>query len=145
MAFVIDETVEIAAPAEVVWRVLTDLERYGEWNPFCISCRSTLEPGAPIDMRVRLGGRERAQREWVRTHTPGTEFSYAMKPIPLGALHSLRSHTLTPLEGGRVRYHSHFELDGWLRPVVTAMLGSALRQGFTAMTAAVRQRAEQSA
>jgi hypothetical protein len=25
---------EIAAPASEVWRVLTDLPRYGEWNPF---------------------------------------------------------------------------------------------------------------
>ncbi|WP_024805086.1 SRPBCC domain-containing protein [Nocardia sp. BMG51109] len=144
MAFVIDDSVDIDAPAEVVWKVLTDFAGYGEWNPFVRACHSTLEPGAAIDMRVRLvGSRPMNQREWVRTHTPGTEFSYSMKPVPLGALHSMRSHTLTPLADGRCRYASHFEIGGWLQPVVAATLGTALRRGFGGMTEAVKQRAEQ--
>ncbi|MBF6328196.1 SRPBCC domain-containing protein [Nocardia transvalensis] len=143
MGFVIDQSVEIGASADAVWKVLTDFERYGEWNPFCVGCKSTLEVGSPIDMKVRLGSGERAQREWILSHTPGVGFSYGMKPVPLGALRSLRSHTLTPLDADRCRYTSHFELDGWLRPLVTTTLGSALRTGFTSMTAAVKERAEQ--
>ncbi|MFJ1455678.1 SRPBCC family protein [Nocardia sp. N2S4-5] len=144
MTFTIDDSVDIDAPAEVVWTVLTDFPAYGDWNPFVADCRSTLEPGAPIDMRVRLmGPRPMAQREWIRSNTPGAGFSYTMKPVPLGALRSLRSHTLTPLDDGRCRYTSHFELGGWLRPVVTAILGGPLRRGFGGMTVAVKQRAEQ--
>jgi len=45
-------TVEIDAPASVVWEILTDLPRYGEWNPFCIKAESTLEIGAPIVMHL---------------------------------------------------------------------------------------------
>ncbi|WP_067669236.1 SRPBCC domain-containing protein [Nocardia miyunensis] len=142
MAFVIDDTVEIDAPAEAVWQVLTDLPRYREWNPFCVSAESTLEPGTPITMRVRLlGPGEMTQRERIRSVTPGTEFSYSMKPIPLGALHSLRSHTLTALDANRCRYDSHFELGGWLVPVVAGLMGGALRRGFGGMTAAVAERA----
>ncbi|MGV9673869.1 SRPBCC family protein [Nocardia sp. NPDC003482] len=143
MAFVIEDSVEIAAPAEVVWKVLTDFDDYGQWNPFVPACATTLEPGSPIDMQVRLGPRERAQREYIRTCTPGTEFSYGMKPVPLGALHSLRSHTLTPLDATRTRYTSHFELGGWLRGVVTGPMGTALHSGFGGMTAALKTRAEQ--
>ena len=43
-------TVEIAAPASVVWAILTDLARYNEWNPFCIRAVSTLEMGAPVEL-----------------------------------------------------------------------------------------------
>ncbi|MGF6888187.1 uncharacterized protein YndB with AHSA1/START domain [Nocardia sp. GAS34] len=144
MAFVIDESVEIDAPAAAVWQVLTDFPRYGEWNPFCVSAQTTLEPGAPIDMRVKLiGPKERAQREYIRSVEPGAGFSYTMKPMPLGALHSLRSHTLTPLGDERCRYDSHFELAGWLLPVVTGLMGAALRRGFGEMTAAVATRATQ--
>ncbi|MQY22147.1 SRPBCC domain-containing protein [Nocardia macrotermitis] len=144
MAFVIEDTVRIDAPAEVVWQVLTDFPRYREWNPFCVSAESTLEPGAPITMRVRLlGSGERTQREWIRSVDPGTAFSYRMKPIPLGALHSLRSHTVTPVDATHCRYDSHFELGGWLLPVVTGLMGAALRRGFGAMTAAVADRATQ--
>jgi hypothetical protein len=144
MAFVIDDTVEIDASAEVVWQVLTDFPRYGEWNPFCVSAEAVLAPGEPITMRVRLlGPGEKKQREWIRSVTPGTGFTYCMTPMPLGALHSRRSHTLTPLGADRCRYDSHFELGGWLLPVVTGVMGGALRRGFGAMTAAVAQRAVQ--
>ncbi|AYF76443.1 SRPBCC domain-containing protein [Nocardia yunnanensis] len=143
MAFVIDRTVEIDAPAELVWQVLTDVDRYGEWNPFCLECKTTLEPGSPIDMKVRLvGPKPKRQREFIRTHTPGTEFSYSMKPVPLGLLSSERSHTVTSLEGGRTRYVSHFQLQGALAPVVSGLLGKALTTGFEGMTNAVKTRAE---
>ncbi|WP_378732797.1 SRPBCC family protein [Nocardia brasiliensis] len=142
MAFVIDATVEIDAPAELVWQVITDFPRYGEWNPFVSECRSSLVPGEPIDMLVHLGPRPRRQREWIRSHTPGRELSYAMKPVPLGALHSLRSHTVTPLGDGRARYESHFELAGWLGPVVVALLGKRLQRGFASMTAGIKEQAE---
>ncbi|MFI6041357.1 SRPBCC family protein [Nocardia sp. NPDC051321] len=142
MAFVIDATVDIDAPADLVWQVLTDFPRYGEWNPFVSECSSSLVPGEPIDMLVHLGARPRRQREFIRSHTPGHELSYAMKPVPLNTLHSLRSHTLTPLDSNRTRYESHFELAGWLHPVVVALLGKHLQRGFAAMTAGVKERAE---
>ena len=46
------EVIEIAAPASVVWNILTDLPRYGDWNPFCVKAISTLEIGAPIEMHL---------------------------------------------------------------------------------------------
>ncbi|MGN6162139.1 MAG: SRPBCC family protein [Marmoricola sp.] len=143
MAFVIDHVVDIDAPPATVWGVLTDFARYGEWNPLAVECRTSLVPGEPIDMMVRLGpGPLRRQREWMRTHTPGREFSYRMKPVPGGALRSLRTQELTEIEGGRTRYTAHFEIRGWLQPVVTLLLGRALRQGFDGVAEGLRARAE---
>jgi hypothetical protein len=65
-----------------------------------------------------------------------------MKPIPLGALRSKRSHTLTPLAGDRTRYESHFELDGWLAPLVGLLFGRGFKKGFPGMTTAVEREAE---
>lgn len=45
-------TVEIAAPAKIVWGVLIDLPRYNEWNPFCVRAVSTLKLGDPIEMTL---------------------------------------------------------------------------------------------
>ncbi len=144
MAFVIDDRVVINAPIEAVWKALTDFEHYGEWNPFCIECSTTLEPGTPIVMRERLvGGREMVQREVIRSHTPGTEFSHTMMPMPLGALHSVRLHLLAPLDAGRCRYTSYFELGGWLSPVIAGLLGRAFRRGFWSMTQGLVRCAEQ--
>lgn len=143
MSLVIEHVLDIAASADVVWEVLTDLPRYGEWNPFVIECRSTLVPGEAIDLRVRLRAKPQDQREWMTQMVPGERFAYGMKPFPLGALSSRRSHELAPLPDGRTRYRSHMQLDGWLVPVVRALLGENLRRGFSEMSAAVCTRAEQ--
>lgn len=51
-AVTVSDKVEIAAPARIVWQILTDLPRYHEWNPFCIHAESTLEMGAAVNMRL---------------------------------------------------------------------------------------------
>ena len=143
MTFVINAKLDIEAPAELVWSVITDFPRYGEWNPFLPGCSSTLKPGDPIDLQVRLfASGPRPQREWILSHTPGREFSYRMKPAPLGALRSRRSHHVTALAPGRCRYESHIELAGWLQPLVRALLGGKLEQGFAGMTTGIKSRAE---
>lgn len=138
-----DDVVEVAAPADVVWSVLTDFDRYGDWNPFIDRCRAEPAAGAPIDMRVRqLAPVPIPMRERIHTVVPGREFGYAMKPLPFGALRSNRTHTLTPLTGDRTRYASHFELAGWLAPLVGLLFGRGFRRGFPGMTAAVEREAE---
>lgn len=143
MPFIIDRTLDIAAPAEVVWEVISDLPRYGEWNPFCVAVSSSLRPGDPIDMQVQLVGKPQAQREYITACEAGRGFAYRMKPVPLGALSSRRSHAITALDAGHSRYHSYFRLQGWLMPLVRGLLGRRLHEGFAAMNAGVQQRAEQ--
>ncbi|MCC6849616.1 MAG: SRPBCC domain-containing protein [Deltaproteobacteria bacterium] len=139
----ITQTLVVAAPAATVWRVLTDLDRYPEWNPFVVACRSTLEPGAPIAMRVRvLPFVAQPQRETIFEHAPGRRLRYGIPPLPLGALASDRSHVVEPVGDARSRYVSRFELCGWLAPVVAAFLGGRLERGFAAMSAAIKARAE---
>ena len=43
-----EAAVEIAAPIDVVWRVMTDLPRYREWNPFVVAIE-------PVDGAFRVG------------------------------------------------------------------------------------------
>ena len=139
----IDHTHEIAAPPEVVWDVLTDLERYGEWNPFVVACRSTLQPGDPIEMRVHvLRAFAQSQTETMVEHEPGRSFAYGLDAGRLGALGSRRSHVVRPAGPGRTHYESHFELHGWLSPVVAGLLGGPLRRGFGEMADALVARAE---
>ncbi len=142
MSFIIDKTIEINAPAGIVWEVITDLAAYPQWNPFCVECSSTLKPGDPIDMRVKLFAKPQKQREWMKEHVPGQRLAYSMKPAPAGALSSRRSHEVKSIGNERTRYRSHFELRGWLLPLVRGLLGAKLETGFAGMTDGIRQRAE---
>lgn len=139
--FVIEKTIEIKAPIGVVWEVISDLRRYPEWNPFCLSCRSTLQPGDPIEMTVKLGRKPQKQVEIMKSYVQGEGFSYCMKPIP-GMLSSFRAHSLTPMGPESTRYRSTFHLKQWFRVVVLALFRDKLEQGFAGMTDAVKARAE---
>lgn len=140
--FVFEQNLQIEAPAAVVWEVISDLARYGEWNPFVTECTSTLRPGDPIDMTVQLMSKPQKQREWVTDYVEGQRFAYRMKPVPMGALSSARWHDIAPEDEARCRYQSHFELRGWMMPLVRGLLGTRLRNGFSGMNAGVKQRAE---
>lgn len=141
--FVIEKVVQIKAPAAVVWEVISDLAQYPQWNPFCIECHSTLQPGDPIDMKVKLMAKPQLQREWVQEYVEGKRFAYAMKPAPLGALSSLRSHDVEAIDASHTRYRSYFQLHGWLKPLVLGLLRSRLEIGFAGMTAGIQRRAEE--
>lgn len=143
MSFVIDRVVDIDAPADVVWEVITDLPRYGEWNPFVLECQSSLKPGEPIVMKVQIGSSTQKADEVIQDCRPKTHLSYHMKPVPPGALSSYRSHDIEPLGETRSRYCSHFELKGWLMFLVRGLMGSKLEAGFAGMTDGIKSRAEQ--
>jgi hypothetical protein len=141
--FTLDHVHEIDATAETVWAVLTDFPAYGEWNPFIPEARCDLRVGGAIEMRVCLGGASpRFQREWVVDLEPGHLFGYGMKPFPLGTLRSHRVHRIEPLGERRCRYHSHFEIHGWLEGLVLKLYRPAFERGFGEMSAAVKARAE---
>lgn len=52
-AIVVSDTVEINAPVSLVWQVLIDFPKYGDWNPFCPKAEATLGYRAPIHMQVK--------------------------------------------------------------------------------------------
>ena len=142
MAFVIERQFEIDAPADLVWQVLTDFPRYAEWNPFLPACSSSLRPGDPIDLQVKLGAKPQLQREWMIEHQPGRRFAYRMKPVPLSALSSQRSHDVEALGAARTRYRSYFHLKGWMMPLVRTLLGRRLEAGFAQMSEGLKRQAE---
>ena len=144
MSFVLDESVEVNAPLDVVWAVITDLAAYGEWNPFVVLCRSTLRVGDPIDMRVKIFSRlAQPQREYIQEHVPKTRLCYGLDGGRSGAVVSRRCHELEQLDAQRTSYRSHFVLSGWAAPLTRLLLGRRLQRGFHAMTIAIRARAEQ--
>jgi hypothetical protein len=48
-------SVEISAPPERVWAILTDTKRYAEWNPEIAALNGQLIPGAVLENRQGYG------------------------------------------------------------------------------------------
>jgi hypothetical protein len=47
-------SIELDAPVEQVWQVVTDLERYSDWNPCFSEVRGTLRANDRLDIGLRL-------------------------------------------------------------------------------------------
>jgi hypothetical protein len=127
-----------------VWSVVADLARYPEWNPFVVSCASTLAPGDPIAMRVRIFPLfAQPQREQILEHE---RRALAVLWAATVAARRAREPAVARGDGREARraqrYVSHFQLSGWLAPLVRFLLGARLQAGFTAMSTALKARAE---
>ena len=139
---VASDPLEIEAPAERVWDILVDFERYGEWNPFTTRVEANLEIGSPVMLHVRLGWLNRKQPERIETVEPphllawGTTMGH---PVLLSALREQRLETLSET---RCRYLTTDATSGLLTPLVALLFGRLIRQGFNDMAAALKARAE---
>lgn len=134
--------VEIDAPAERVWQVVSDFARYCDWNPFIV--RSAGEPRVgerlditiaaprmkPVSFRPRVLDVERGRLiRW------NGEFKL---PGLFDGRHAL---IVDPLDGGRSRITTHEDVTGILLPFVSKV-PAASQQGFDLMARAVKERAE---
>lgn len=136
--------IEIDASPELIFDLLTDLDKYPEWNPFTPHIDSTLEIGAPVRMRVRLGSgpRLRRQVEYVTANQRPIRLCWGAD-IPFRFLiRADRCQTLEALEDGRTRYICTDAISGWLTPLVMRFFGPAMQRGFEDCALALKKRAE---
>ena len=73
---VVHTEIEIAAPASEIWAVLSDAERYTEWNPVIIKVAGQYAPGAELSNTVRDGsGQESVMTSKVLRFQPNQELN----------------------------------------------------------------------
>ena len=92
-------SVTIDAPADRVWAVLADLDRYGEWNPHILEARGTLAAGERL--RLRFAGMRIRPR--VLRAEPGRELRWIGRLGVRGLFDGEHSFVLTPLPDGGTR------------------------------------------
>lgn len=137
--------VEIDAPIDRVWKILTELGRYGDWNSFTPRVESTLRIGDPVHLYVRLLGERLTHRvETVTRNEPHT-LGWEMKLGARFLLHAERVQVLTPIDEGRTHYMTEDCFTGWLRPLVLALFGRAMERGFRDCGLGLKQAAESAA
>jgi uncharacterized protein YndB with AHSA1/START domain len=137
------QSLEIKAPPDRVWQVITDLSRYAEWNRFVPRAESSLRPGDSIVMQVQIfDGFAQRQKETIFENVALEKLCYGVR-LPAGALRSRRCHHLSASGTDSTEYRSEFELAGWLSPVVAALMGRRLQRGFEEMAEDLQRQAEQ--
>ena len=138
------EIVEIGAPAAIVWDILVDLPRYGEWNPFCVKAESTLEIGAPIHMTLTNFWNDAlaVNIEYVCANEPEKLLSWELKYTPQWPYAARRDQIVTALGPSRCSYASTNAFYGQTGTHVMRFCGDWVKIAFDRTAQALKGRAE---
>ena len=145
-------SVEIDAPLDTVWSVMTDTERYSEWNPFVVAveCDGPPAVGKPVRLHVEFaGGKRVVSPERITALDPPYDagatrratlaYVYEGWPARLGLVRGTRWQRLSQAPGGQTRYETVEEFSG---PLVPLAGPGRVEDGFRRHAEALRRRSE---
>ena len=146
MSEAIRTVVDIEAPPERVWRVITAFDRFDEWNPFMVRLSGEREPGAALRMTVSLWGRRVPADATLLVCEPEVELRWRGPRSPLlGRVFSGEHFFVLERRGEGTRLLHGEDFDGVVAPLVWRFLEAPLREGYARMNDALKARAESDA
>ena len=137
-------TFPIGASATTVWKVLTDFERYPEWNPSLPSISGELRPGATVALTLGMPGRPSPKvkaklgdvdvgRRLTWHGNAGADWLFAGD----------REFVIDEQPDSTVLFTHVEDVHGALFPVFRAFMGGAIQESHDAVNAALKARAEE--
>ena len=136
--------IQIQASPEKVWKVLTDLAKYPEWNPFITQAIGRVEVGARVEITVPSGSKEMKLRCKVTRAEPRQVLCWRYHVISPLLFRGEHSFTIEPMGSNYVRFVDQEIFKGLLVPSQAEDIDTNSRRGFEAMDKALKMRAEQS-
>ncbi len=149
-----EASIDIHAPINLIWKIMTDLAAYGEWNPFIVRVVAPVGPpsvGMPLRLHVRWhNGRGVISPEIIARHeapsadsegreTATLAYRYTGWPHRLGLVRGTRVQTVEQVAGSLARYVTREEFHGWLKVLVPL---ASVQDGFERHAWALKARAE---
>lgn len=135
--------VDVDATPETVWSVLTDLDRYAEWNPFIVEARGTVAVGDELVNRMQApGGKAMTIKPVVTAVEPAQTFEWLGSVGFPGVFDGRHRFDLEATSTGSTRIIHSEQFDGVLVRFMRKTLDTQTRAGFEAMNIALKSRAE---
>ena len=143
----------IDAPIDVVWSVMLDLPRYGEWNPFIVRAERSggPEPAVGDDLRLHVRWKSRggasSHERISRLEPPAPdgdarramlEYEYLGAVAALRLVRGFRQQALEQVAGGPTVYRTTEDFSGLFARVIIGQVSD----GFARHAAALKVRAE---
>lgn len=142
-------SIDIEAPAERVWAVMLDFQRYAEWNPFVIGAElaGPLRVGAALLLRVQWSDGAGVDSDETITEVTAPDGARAGRLAyrfsgwlhTLALVRAVRVQEVLALAPDRCRYSTREEFSGLLRGAVPL---AKVRDGFDRHARALKARAE---
>jgi hypothetical protein len=139
----IRSAIEIRAPLDVVWRVLTDFDAYPAWNPHVRRVVGKPRIGGRIGIHTRPpGGRTVVMRPIILDWNPPRELRWRATFVNRRLFSGEHGFRLDETMPGRVRFAQDETFSGLLVPLYARLRLPSTRLGFAQMNEALRTRAE---
>lgn len=135
--------IRIDAPADRVWKILTDFPRFPDWNPLIKSAAGRVREGEVLKVRIDPPGqRGMVVKPTVTRVDPPREFRWIGRLFAPGIFTGEHIFRLEPGDGEAVRFVHRERFGGFLVPFFWKTLDTHTRRGFEAMNRALKERAE---
>lgn len=136
------QRIRIDAPVGLVWEVLTDVERYGEWNRFTPQVQTDFKIGSPARLLVRMGSAKMQITETVCGFECPRLIAWQKAFGARSFLLAVREQHLEPVGETSCLYHNTDRLTGMLAPLVFLCFGGYMHHGFIDVGEGLKQVAE---
>lgn len=134
--------IEIKTSPEKIWTVLTDLEKYAEWNPLLYRAEGKVALGEKVSISAKTDSSDMHFDCSVVKVVPEREFSWKFHvklPFLFRGEHIFK---IEPIGDDRVRFIDREIFKGLLVPLQAKNLATNAKAGMVAMGEALKQRAE---
>jgi hypothetical protein len=107
------DAVVVSAKRSAIWSLLTDVERYEEWNPYVVRGRGSVSEGADISLTLRpKGGTPTTRSAAVLVFHPRRKFEWRTRRLVPGILDYEQVFRVLPLGNGRWRLVQEARIEG---------------------------------
>jgi hypothetical protein len=138
--------IEIRAPIDICWRVLTDFAAYPEWNPIVRQLSGRPREGGRIMIRSQPIGRLPVTlRPRVLAWDPPHELRWRSTFVWGRLFSGEHGFRLEPIDDDRARFVQDETFGGLLVPLYSRLRLPATRLAFERMNELLRERAEAAA
>jgi hypothetical protein len=136
--------IEIQAPAERVWQLLTDFASFPNWNPFIRRIQGVAKEGQQLEVYIQpSGAKGMTFRPTILTTVPNCELRWVGHLFIPGLFDGEHSFVIERLNENRVQFIQRECFTGLLVPLLANQLDKDTKRGFEDMNRALKEQAEQ--
>ena len=135
--------IEINAPAQRVWEVLTDLAAYPEWNPMIRRASGEVKTGSRLKIYFNPSGSKGTTfHPKLLAVEPNRELRWQGQPGVPYIIESEHIFKIIPIGGNRVRLAHDMIFYGLIIPFIRKIVIRSTEGPFIKMNQALKKRAE---
>lgn len=135
--------IELQATAEQVWQVLTDLDKYAEWNPLLYRGVGKVEPGETVEVSAKTASKDMKFICKVTEVAPFKKFTWKFHVIHPFLFRGLHIFQIETIDEHTVKFIDREQFEGLLLSMQAKDLETNGLSAMVEMGIALKKRVEQ--